>query len=151
MQLADWELYINQLAREILSQQSPQKYASPSPLDRMRTHQTDLGECCVSRLLRAREMLYELLTNCVPATVILQTLVRDLMKMLDDELKHQVAYWAAFYVSPLPHRHRHSHAHLLVHAQEHRINLGSKEIYHLEAFVAKFMSLYKHYLVDMFL
>ncbi len=32
---------------------------------------------------------------------------------------------------------------------EHRLQLGSKEIFHLEAFVAKFMSIYKRYLLEM--
>ena len=49
---------------------------------------------------------------------------------LDDELKHEVAHWAAFY--------------------EHRMVTGSKEIFHLEAFVAKFMSIYKQFLINMF-
>ena len=31
---------------------------------------------------------------------------------------------------------------------EHRIQLGSKAIYHLEAFVAKFMSIYKRFLEE---
>ena len=42
----------------------------------------------------------------------------------------KVVQWAAFY--------------------EHRIALGSKEIFHLEAFIAKFMAIYKKYLNDMF-
>ena len=106
VQLPDWEVYITQLAKEISQDQSPQK------------------------LLRAREMLYELLTNCIPANIILKTLTRELFKSLDDDLKHEVALWAAFY--------------------EHRILQGSKEIFHLEAFVAKFMSIYKKWLINMF-
>lgn len=31
---------------------------------------------------------------------------------------------------------------------EHRIHLGNKAIYHLEAFVAKFMSIYKRFLEE---
>lgn len=31
---------------------------------------------------------------------------------------------------------------------EHRLQLGSKAIYHLEAFVAKFMALYKKFMED---
>jgi len=48
LQVPDWELYIGALAKELAQEQSPQK------------------------LLRAREMLYELLTNCIPADVILK-------------------------------------------------------------------------------
>jgi replication factor C subunit 3/5 len=59
-------MYVTHLAREILQEQSP------------------------SKLLQAREMMYELLTNCIPADIIMQTLTRELMKALDDTLKHEV-------------------------------------------------------------
>ena len=75
-------------------------------------------------------MLYELLTNCIPADIIIQTLTRELMKSLDDSLKHELSYWAAYY--------------------DHRIRVGSKDIFHLEAFVAKFMAIYKKWIVAMF-
>jgi len=106
--LTDWELYIKQLALDITKEQSPQ------------------------RLLVARDKLYELLVNCIPATVILKTLVGCLIINLDDALKHQVVEWAAFY--------------------EHRLAMSSsnKEIFHLEAFVCKYMALYKKYLTEMF-
>lgn len=106
VQKTDWELYIAQLASEIVKEQTPQK------------------------LKVAREKMFELLVNCIPATVILKTLAKELMKNLDDSLKREVIEWAAFY--------------------EHRVALGSKEIFHLEAFVAKFMAIYKHYLNDLF-
>lgn len=73
---------------------------------------------------------YNLLTNCIPADVIMSTLVKELYKSTDDTLKHELTHWAAYY--------------------EHRIRQGSKEIFHLEAFVAKFMSIYKRWLVAMF-
>lgn len=82
------------------------------------------------RLVMAREKMYELLVNCIPPDVIIKTLAKELMKNLDDELKREVIEWAAFY--------------------EHRIAMGSKEIFHLEAFVAKFMSIYKRYLNELF-
>lgn len=82
------------------------------------------------RLVVARERLYELLVNCIPPVTILKTLTKELMRNLDDELKKEVIEWAAFY--------------------EHRIALGSKEIFHLEAFVAKYMAIYKKYLNDLF-
>lgn len=102
----DWELYIKQLAVDITREQTPQ------------------------RLLAAREKLYELLVNCIPATIIIKTLVKEIMGNLDDSLKKEVVDWAAFY--------------------EHRIAMGSKDIFHLEAFVAKYMAIYKRYLNDMF-
>jgi replication factor C subunit 3/5 len=104
--LPDWEMFITAMAREILQDQSPIK------------------------LLQVRDMLYELLTNCIPADVILTTLTREIMRQLDDTLKHEVSFWAAYY--------------------EHRICQGSKEIFHLEAFVAKFMAIYKRWLMEMF-
>ena len=99
-------MYIAQLASDITKEQSPQ------------------------RLLAAREKLYELLINCIPPDVIIKTLAMELMKNLDDSLKHEVIEVAAFY--------------------EHRICQGSKDIFHLEAFIAKFMSIYKRYLNDLF-
>jgi len=102
----DWEQYIRQLAAEILKEQSPK------------------------RLMAAREKLYELLINCIPAQIILKTLVMELLPSLDDGIKGEVVTWAAFY--------------------EHRISLGSKEIFHLEAFIAKFMAIYKKYINDIF-
>lgn len=45
------------------------------------------------------------------------------MPMIDDSLKAEVVRWSAFY--------------------EHRIRTGTKVIFHLEAFVAKFMRLYE--------
>lgn len=106
VQKTDWELYIRQLAIDVTREQSPQ------------------------RLMAAREKLYELLVNCIPPDVIIKTLTTELLKNLDDNLKHEVVEWAAFY--------------------EHRIAQGSKEIFHLEAFLAKYMALYKKYLNDMF-
>jgi replication factor C subunit 3/5 len=82
------------------------------------------------RLMATREKFYELLVNCIPADIIIKTLAMELMKNLDDSLKQEVVEWAAFY--------------------EHRIALGSKEIFHLEAFVAKYMAIYKKYLNDLF-
>jgi hypothetical protein len=61
--------------------------------------------------------------NCIPADVILRTLASELSPKVDEELQHEISHWAAFY--------------------EHRLTQGRKEIVHLEAFVAKFMSIYK--------
>jgi replication factor C subunit 3/5 len=102
----DWELYIRQLAKDVTKEQSPQT------------------------LMAAREKLYELLVNCIPATTILKTLVEELLNNLDDSVKLEVIEWAAFY--------------------EHRLALGSKDIFHLEAFLAKYMAIYKKYLNDLF-
>ncbi|CAK1354190.1 Replication factor C subunit 5 [Cercospora beticola] len=76
-----------------------------------------------ARILQVRAKLYDLLTHCIPATTILKTLTFKLMPKLDDSLKPEVVKWAAFY--------------------EHRIRMGSKVIFHLEAFVTKFMRIYE--------
>jgi len=103
----DWETYLEQVATDISQEQSP------------------------TRLLMVRDKLYELLVHCIPATVILETLVRLLCKNLDDSLKPSVMEWAALY--------------------QHRLAVtGTKDIFHLEAFVAKYMALYKEYLNELF-
>eukprot|EP00897_Mesotaenium_endlicherianum_P002349 jgi/Mesen1/2141/ME000152S01230 len=106
VQTADWEVYIGEIAQDIVSEQSPK------------------------RLYQVRGKLYELLINCIPPEIILKTLMLELMKKLDSELKHEVAHWAAYY--------------------EHRLQLGQKAIFHLEAFVARFMSIYKKFLITTF-
>ncbi|KAG5177123.1 P-loop containing nucleoside triphosphate hydrolase protein, partial [Tribonema minus] len=105
--LADWETYIESLAKDITQEQSPQA------------------------LVAARGKLYELLVNCIPADVVLRRLARELIALMaDDALKHEVAHWAAFY--------------------DTRLRQSAKEVFQLEAFVAKFMMLYKAFIVSMF-
>lgn len=106
VQQPDWEAYIGVLAQELSQEQT------------------------ANRLLAAREKLYELLTKLIPPDVIMKTLSRELMKRCDDQVKHEISHWAAFY--------------------EHRIQTGTKEIFHLEAFTAKFMAIYKQFIMSMF-
>ncbi|KAI0511322.1 hypothetical protein KFK09_011951 [Dendrobium nobile] len=82
------------------------------------------------RLFQVRGKIYELLVNCIPPEIILKKLLSELLKKLDSELKHEVCHWAAYY--------------------EHRMRLGQKAIFHIEAFVAKFMSIYKAFLIATF-
>uniref|UniRef100_A0A667XTH3 Replication factor C (activator 1) 3 n=1 Tax=Myripristis murdjan TaxID=586833 RepID=A0A667XTH3_9TELE len=79
-------------------------------------------------LLEVRARLYELLTHCIPPEVIMKGLVTELLSNCDGQLKTEVAHMAAYY--------------------EHRLQLGSKAIYHLEAFTAKFMAIYKKFMED---
>ncbi|KAJ5215639.1 uncharacterized protein N7498_002046 [Penicillium cinerascens] len=88
-----------------------------------------LAERSPARLLQVRARLYDLLTHCIPPSTILKTLTFKLVSRVDDALKPDVIRWSAFY--------------------EHRIKLGSKVIFHLEAFVAKFMRIYESYLMGM--
>ena len=77
------------------------------------------------QILKIRAKLYDLLTHCIPATTVLKTLTWKLMPRIDESLKSEVVKWAAFY--------------------EHRCKTGAKVIFHLEAFVAKYMRLYERY------
>merc|ERR1712137_1492990 len=73
-------------------------------------------------------MATEILSHCIPAEVIITQLTLELLPKLDSNIKSEIVQWAAFY--------------------EHRLATGSKEIYHLEAFVAKFMSVLLQFFVD---
>jgi replication factor C subunit 3/5 len=48
-------------------------------------------------LYGVRGKLYELLANCIPPELILRTLLLDLLKRLDDELKVETTALAALY------------------------------------------------------
>lgn len=106
VQETDWELYLKEIVREILEEQSPK------------------------RLYQIRGRLFELLTNCIPPSVIMRELTLNLLGKIDSELKVEVCRWAAYY--------------------EHRIQQGQKAIIHIEAFVAKFMSIYKEWTITAF-
>ena len=82
------------------------------------------------RLLRIRSNLYELLTNVIPPDVIMKKLTEVLLRRVDDEIKHEIVQEAAFY--------------------DHRMHQGSKPIFHMEAFVAKFMAIYRRWCVESF-
>ncbi|EER25394.1 Activator 1 38 kDa subunit, putative [Coccidioides posadasii C735 delta SOWgp] len=86
-----------------------------------------MAERSPARILQVRARLYDLLTHCIPPTTILKTLTFKLVSKVDDILKPEVIKWSAFY--------------------EHRIKMGSKVIFHLEAFVAKFMRVLEGYLM----
>jgi len=80
------------------------------------------------RLLEVRNRLYELITHCIPPEVIFKGLLKELVKNCDGGMKTEVTQLAAFY--------------------EHRLNNGNKAIYHLEAFTAKFMSVYMRFMEE---
>jgi replication factor C subunit 3/5 len=76
-----------------------------------------------------RSKLYEALAHCIPAETIIKHLLLNLLHQVDNAMKPRIVQEAATY--------------------EHKLRLGSKQIYHLEAFVAKVMSIYKQYLLDL--
>jgi len=77
-------------------------------------------------LMEVRSRLYELLTHCISPELIIKKLLREILKNCDGQLKAEVTAMAAYY--------------------EHRLCMGSKVIFHIEAFVAKFMAIYKRFL-----
>ncbi|KAM9979010.1 hypothetical protein ACTFIZ_000337 [Dictyostelium cf. discoideum] len=99
--LLDWENYISQIVKDCFEEQSP------------------------ARLSIVRGKLYELLGHCIPPELIFKTLLLEIFKKLDHNMKFEIIHWASYY--------------------EHRSQIGSKPIFHLEAFIAKFMSIYKKY------
>ncbi|THV07238.1 P-loop containing nucleoside triphosphate hydrolase protein [Dendrothele bispora CBS 962.96] len=101
----DWETYCQKVADLIISEQSP------------------------ARVMEVRQKFYELLSHCIPPTVILKTVADRVVERVDETIKADVMHWAAVY--------------------EVRMRIGSKKIYHLEAWVVKVMSLYKHFFYDM--
>lgn len=82
-----------------------------------------------ARLLQVRSELYDLLSHCIDPTTILKTLTWKLIPKSPAEIQPEVVRWAAFY--------------------EHRCRLGSKVIFHLEAFVAKYMRVYESHLMGL--
>ncbi|KIM68981.1 hypothetical protein SCLCIDRAFT_1208393 [Scleroderma citrinum Foug A] len=97
----DWETYCHKVADLIVQEQTP------------------------ARIMEVRAKFYELLSHCIPPTIILKTVADRVVEKVDEALKADVMHWAAFY--------------------ELRMRLGSKKIYHLEAWVVKVMCLYKHF------
>jgi len=85
-------------------------------------------EQSAQRILDVRAKLYELIAHCIPPTLILKTIADRVVEQVDETLKADVMHWAAFY--------------------ELRMRQGSKKIFHLEAWVVKVMSLYKHLFYD---
>ncbi|XP_022659718.1 replication factor C subunit 3-like isoform X1 [Varroa jacobsoni] len=77
------------------------------------------------KLFAVRERIYELLSHLVPPQLLFEELVQRLLEKTDDSLKKRVISEAATY--------------------EHRMQLGSKPIFHIEAFIAKYMALYREY------
>ncbi|KAI0710157.1 P-loop containing nucleoside triphosphate hydrolase protein [Earliella scabrosa] len=97
----DWETYCHKVADMIIQEQSP------------------------ARVMEVRTKLYELLSHCIPPSVVLKTIADRVVEQVDEALKADIMHWAAIY--------------------EARMRIGNKKIFHLEAWVIKVMSLYKHF------
>ncbi|KAM0683493.1 Replication factor C (RF-C) subunit [Mitosporidium daphniae] len=105
IEITDWEALIENIAQSLIQEQTP------------------------ARLLLVRAKFYELLSHCIPASLILKKLAFSLASRTEEFLKRQVCQDAAHY--------------------ETRIVQGAKSIFHLEAFAAKFMYTFKQYLISM--
>lgn len=87
-----------------------------------------LHEQTPAKLEKIRERLYELLAQGIPPDTIFKSLVENLVKKCDMSLKAKTIEFACLY--------------------DHRMQLGSKHIFYLEAFVANFMAIYKKFVND---
>uniref|UniRef100_A0A7S1KSQ2 AAA+ ATPase domain-containing protein n=1 Tax=Percolomonas cosmopolitus TaxID=63605 RepID=A0A7S1KSQ2_9EUKA len=79
------------------------------------------------RLLEMRDKLFKLTTNCIPSDLIMQKLVEYLIaesgEMAQGNFKHSILHSGALY--------------------EHRMKSGSRPLFHIEAFIARYMSAVK--------
>jgi replication factor C subunit 3/5 len=86
-----------------------------------------LREQSPNQLLAVRGKLYELLGHCVPASLLLRELCDGLLAKCDTAIAPVIVEHAA--------------------AFERRLGDGGKAIIHLEAFIARFMTVYKRHLL----
>uniref|UniRef100_A0A5S6QVB0 Replication factor C subunit 3 n=1 Tax=Trichuris muris TaxID=70415 RepID=A0A5S6QVB0_TRIMR len=77
-------------------------------------------------LMEVRGRLYELLAHCIPPSLILKKLYFHLLHSCDASIKGDISE--------------------AVGDCDYNLSIGSKAIFHLEAFVARFMSIYKRFL-----
>lgn len=50
------------------------------------------------RVMAVRAKFYELLSHCIPPTVILKTVADRVVERVDESLKADIMHWAAIYV-----------------------------------------------------
>ncbi|KAG2177843.1 hypothetical protein INT43_003090 [Umbelopsis isabellina] len=100
----DWEIELGNIADLIIAEQNP------------------------NRVFLVRTRMYELLSRCIPANLVMKGLAFELVKKVDRRLRNGVIENAALY--------------------EHRLRTGTKDIFHLEAFVAKVMSMIKRLVIQ---
>lgn len=81
----------------------------------------------VSQLLKLRSAFYELEAHLIPPELIFRTMITELLKYGDIRTRTALLELAACY--------------------EHKMRIGSKRIYHFEAFVAKFMVIFRRNLL----
>jgi replication factor C subunit 3/5 len=89
-----------------------------------------LAEQSPKQLLKVRGKLYELLSSCIPPELIMRSLTQSLLRKVPPAVRHEALHHASMY--------------------EHRMQAGSKPIFHLEAYIARFMSIYKRHVMSSF-
>ncbi|KAJ1484797.1 replication factor C, C-terminal domain-containing protein, partial [Baffinella frigidus] len=97
-----------------------QSEQSPKMLMTVRGQLYDLLACCIPAEMIIRRLAVELLKkmdDSMKPMILQQRLAVELLKKIDDSMKPMILQQAAFF--------------------EHRMQLGSKPIFHLEAFIAK--------------
>ena len=150
VQLPDWQLFLQATAQDVLQEQSPkQLLKARQPLPVHHLHSSPLMHTAARRTRRQRRTaavaaephpraprpqvrgrLYELLSSCIPAETVMVYLVRELMGKVAPPVRLETLHYAAIY--------------------EHRMQQGQKPIFHLEAFLARFMAIYKKHAVQTF-
>lgn len=78
------------------------------------------------QLVAVRKRFQDLLSHAVPAQIVLNVLVGNILKIVDDEIGPEVCRVAAKF--------------------DHNLARGTKPIFHLEAFAARFMQIYNRFL-----
>eukprot|EP00760_Papus_ankaliazontas_P031663 PhM_4_TR5390/c0_g1_i1/m.60284/K10756/RFC3_5; replication factor C subunit 3/5 len=78
------------------------------------------------KLYEVRNKFYDLLSACIPADLILRHVVLELIPQVDAQAQQEFAQCAALY--------------------DHSMRMGTKPIFHLEAFAARAMSVYKSFM-----
>ncbi|KAI8831608.1 P-loop containing nucleoside triphosphate hydrolase protein [Chytriomyces cf. hyalinus JEL632] len=109
-------------------------FASQIPLTDWENYISETARAIVAeqtpkKLQEIRGRLYELLTHCIAPEIILKTLLFDIVKLVDVTIVPEIILIAADY--------------------EQSMRQGTKPIFHLEAFVAKFMAIYKRFLFEL--
>ena len=80
------------------------------------------------RLREIRDKVYDLLINCIPGDLIIKFVLKELCNFVDTNWKYQMVYWAAYH--------------------ENKMQMGNNPIFHIEAFLARMMFIYKKYAQD---
>jgi len=104
LQVPEWEQLCKEICRKAMTTQSPQ----------------------MLKVLRGS--VYELLTNCIPPSLIFRKLVENFcQEAADCEEKYEIVYWGAYH--------------------ESYMHTGTKPIMHIEAFLARIMSVHKNHMI----